>query len=411
MRDLNTVFCHQHSHSQPRYPHFTLCLYCREDAPHEAIVVEAAVNYFSPKLRDFFIETELEIQMGTDKRRADIVLVDEKQNYAAIVECKRIGIQADGIAQLKSYLCATETPVGVFANSPEPGDWEFFENLGRNQFKDITSDLFWKILRGTPEEESLQPSVDAHTYYNSGMAKLELKQYNDAIADFDEAIQLKPDDTVYYLWRGIAKLELKQYNDAIADFDETIQLKLVNTIVYRARGFVKYKLGQYESAIADFDEAIQLKPDDTVYYWRGEAKAALGEYNAAITDYDASIQLKPDEANTYAKRGEAKAALGEYNAAITDYDASIQLKPDKANTYAKRGLAYGRIGEYNAAIADYDTAIQLKPDYAIAYVRRGVANAKQDLQIALSLPEESCDSSLKARIEKMLRLLEVATSL
>lgn len=42
MRDLNTVFCHQHSHSQPRYPHFTLCPYCREDAPHEAIVVEAS---------------------------------------------------------------------------------------------------------------------------------------------------------------------------------------------------------------------------------------------------------------------------------------------------------------------------------------------------------------------------------
>ena len=377
MKDVNTVFCHQHSHSQPRYPHFTLCPYCRKDAPHEAIVVEAAVNYFSPKLRDFFIETELEIQMGADKRRADIVLVDGEQNYAVIVECKRIGFQGEGIDQLKSYLCATETPVGVFANSTEPGNWEFFENLGRNQFKDITSDLFWKILRGTPEEESLQPSVDAHTYYNSGIAKLELKQYNDAIADFDEAIQLKPDYAIAYVARGLVKYKVGQYESAIADYDTAIQLKLGDAIAYKARGLVKYKVGQYESAIVDYDTAIQLKPDDTVYYWRGEAKAALGEYNAAIADYDASIQLKPDE----------------------------------TNTYAKRGLAYGRIGEYNAAIADYDTAIQLKPDYAIAYVRRGVANAKQDLQIALSLAEESCDSSLKARIEKMLRLLEVATSL
>ena len=117
MRDLNAVFCHLHSHSQPRYPHFTLCPYCREDAPYEAIVVEATVNYFSAKLRDFFIETELEIQMGTAKRRADIILVDGKRNYAAIVECKRRGVQGDGIDQLKSYLCATDTPLGVFANS------------------------------------------------------------------------------------------------------------------------------------------------------------------------------------------------------------------------------------------------------------------------------------------------------
>ena len=34
--------------------------------------------------------------MGTDKRRADIVLVDGKQNYAAIIECKRIGFQGEG---------------------------------------------------------------------------------------------------------------------------------------------------------------------------------------------------------------------------------------------------------------------------------------------------------------------------
>ena len=142
------MFCHLHSHSQPRYPHFVLCPYCREDAPYEAIVVEAVVNYFSPKLRDFFIETELEVQMGTTKRRADIVLVDGKQNHATIVECKRIGVRDDGIDQLKSYLCATDTPYGIFANSTEPDDWEFFENLGRNQFKDITSDLFWKNIQG-----------------------------------------------------------------------------------------------------------------------------------------------------------------------------------------------------------------------------------------------------------------------
>ena len=191
MRDLNTVFCHQHSHSQPRYPHFILCPHCREDAPYEAIVIEAAVNYFSAKLRDFFIETELEIQMGTDKRRADIVFVDEKQNHAAIVECKRIGVQADGIDQLKSYLCATATPLGVFANSTEPNDWEFYENLGRNKFRDITSDVFWKILRGTPEEESTQPSIDAETYYKRGNTNYDCSQYEEAITNYNQAIRLE----------------------------------------------------------------------------------------------------------------------------------------------------------------------------------------------------------------------------
>ena len=138
MRDLETVLCRLHSRYQPRYPHFKLCPECRVEAPHETIVVEAVVNYFSKlEFRELFIETEHSIQMGSDNRRPDIVLLDEAGNFVAIAECKQIGVVNYGHKQLQSYLCATDTQFGVFANSTEPSDWKFYENLGRNQFKEI----------------------------------------------------------------------------------------------------------------------------------------------------------------------------------------------------------------------------------------------------------------------------------
>ena len=143
MRDLETVLCRLHLRSQPRYPRFTLCPDCHTEAPHEAIVVEAVVNYFSrPEFSNFCIQTEHKIQMGADSRRADIVLLDRFENFIAIAECKRAGYVNNGIAQLKSYLCATGTPFGIFANSTDPDDWEFYENLGRNRFKGITHNQF-----------------------------------------------------------------------------------------------------------------------------------------------------------------------------------------------------------------------------------------------------------------------------
>lgn len=139
MRDLETVLCHLHSRSQPRYPRFTLCPDCRVEAPHEAIVVEAVVNYFSkPEYRELFIETEHSIQMGADNRRPDIVLLNAAGNFVAIAECKQMGAVNYGYKQLQSYLCATDTQFGVFANSTDPDDWEFYENLGRNRFEEIT---------------------------------------------------------------------------------------------------------------------------------------------------------------------------------------------------------------------------------------------------------------------------------
>lgn len=73
---------------------------------------------------------------------------------------------------MKSYLCATDTPLGVFANSTEPGNWDFFENLGRNQFKDVTSDLADR--RGIPITEADQFFASSKTCSRCGHKKTEL---------------------------------------------------------------------------------------------------------------------------------------------------------------------------------------------------------------------------------------------
>ena len=103
----------------------------------EGIVVAAVEQYFSqPKFQKFFIKKEDRIQFGSRLGFADVVLINNKGNRAAIVECKQIGIEGYGPDQLKSYLCATDTLFGIFANSTRPDEWKFYENLGQNQFKE-----------------------------------------------------------------------------------------------------------------------------------------------------------------------------------------------------------------------------------------------------------------------------------
>ncbi len=143
MRDLEKVLCRLHLCSQPRYPFFTLYPDCHTKAPHEAVVVEAVINYFSrPEFSKFFIQTEYPIQMGADNRRADIVLLDRSESFIAIAECKRTEIVGYGHEQLQSYLCATGGEFGVFANSTELGNWKFYKNLGRNRLEKIALNEF-----------------------------------------------------------------------------------------------------------------------------------------------------------------------------------------------------------------------------------------------------------------------------
>ena len=152
MRDLRTVLCCKHLSPQSRYPLFTLCPDCCREAPHEAIIVEAVVRYFSkPEFSKFYIQTEHKIQMGVDNRRADIVLLDSSENCIAMAECKRAAVGGSGIDQLKSYLCATDTQFGIFANSTDPSHWAFYENLRRNRFKEITCDQLETGFIGEPQ--------------------------------------------------------------------------------------------------------------------------------------------------------------------------------------------------------------------------------------------------------------------
>ncbi len=230
---------------------------------------------------------------------------------------------------------------------------------------------------------------------------------------FSQQSQFISADT--YLHRGNDKTRMENYQGAIADYTQAIRLKPNDAFAYAVRGSAKEQLGQYFAAIADCDTAIRLKPNDAfAYFLRGRAKEQLGQYFAAIADYDAAIRLKPDDTLAYVVRGRAKEQLGQYFAAIADYDTAIRLQPDYAVAYLGRGDAKRQLGQYHAAIVDFDVAIRLKPNDAYAYVGRSAAKGslgrfweeKQDLRTALKLAEKAGDESLKNSIKKILQIIE-----
>ena len=118
-----------------------------------------------------------------------------------------------------------------------------------------------------------------------------LYQYGDqpvkAIADYDQAIRLNPENAVGYINRGVAYDDLGEYEQAIADYDQAIRLNPEDAVAYNNRGVAYSELEEYKPAIADFNQAIRLNPKDkAAYYNRGKAYYELGEYRPAIADYD-----------------------------------------------------------------------------------------------------------------------------
>ena len=104
----------------------------------EAKIAESVAKYFSEsKFSKFFVVRECEIQIGPASYKADIVLCDAERNFIVIAECGSPKESNSGQKLLKSYLCATDTPYGIFASSPNRDSWIFYENLRQNRFRQI----------------------------------------------------------------------------------------------------------------------------------------------------------------------------------------------------------------------------------------------------------------------------------
>ncbi|MDR0569102.1 MAG: tetratricopeptide repeat protein [Spirochaetaceae bacterium] len=113
---------------------------------------------------------------------------------------------------------------------------------------------------GTSERQNNKPELvlnDADCW-KRGVEHRNKGEYDKAIAEFTQAIQLKPDDAVYYNNRGVAYDKKGEYDKAIANYTQAINLKPDNADYYNNRGQAYLWEKDWQKADADFAMAKKL---------------------------------------------------------------------------------------------------------------------------------------------------------
>ena len=114
----------------------------------------------------------------------------------------------------------------------------------------------------------------------------------------------KKGSAIAYYNRAIAYGYKDQHDNAVKDYDKAIELDPQDAQAYVNRGSAYGYGGQYNRAIQDFDTAIKLNPKDAVAYFnRGLAYLHECQFGRAVEDYDKAIELNPEDAEVYKKRG------------------------------------------------------------------------------------------------------------
>ncbi|MDY6901656.1 MAG: tetratricopeptide repeat-containing serine protease family protein, partial [Cyanobacteriota bacterium] len=135
--------------------------------------------------------------------------------------------------------------------------------------------------------------------------------------------ELKAED---YLAKAVNKRKEKNYQGAISDLNQAINLNPKYADAYYLRGISYSNAGNPQKALPDVNQALKINPNHgEAYRLRGYLRSREKNYQEAISDYTQAIRINPNDAASWRRRGFARGDLKDYPGAINDLTKAVQL--------------------------------------------------------------------------------------
>jgi tetratricopeptide (TPR) repeat protein len=199
-----------------------------------------------------------------------------------------------------------------------------------------------------------------------------------AVAQFEAALQLKPDFAEARNNLGIALQAQGRLDEARAQYVEALRLQPNNVEAYNNLGIALQAQGQIAEAMAQYTEALRLEPAHVKAIMNiGTLFQAQGNLDAAIAQYRRALDLRPDYAEAHNNLGAALQIEGRTAEAIEEARRAIASQPDYPEAHYNLGRALSAQGRTADAISEYREAVRLRPAYVDAHNSIGIALAEQ----------------------------------
>ena len=242
----------------------------------------------------------------------------------------------------------------------------------------------------------------ADACYYRAFIHFQLQNLPAAIALFDEALALRPEQPAWLNDHGIAAASLGEHGDAAVFLQRAVDLAPQFALAHCNLAKSLRALGQLGDALRHFDAALKLdaslvdaalnlgglfevinRPLDAVESYRHAAAAApdhplpqmlLGtvlnhvqRYREVAACFERAATLAPDSADAHFGFGYAYDGQRDFDNAIASYRAALALQPDAPALHNNLAYSLTCVARYDEAKAHYQRAIELAPSLSEAH--------------------------------------------
>jgi tetratricopeptide (TPR) repeat protein len=253
-------------------------------------------------------------------------------------------------------------------------------------------DAYRELIKGY----AISKQDRAQQEYEKGELLIAEGNLEGAIAQYNYAVSLNPNNAEYLNSRGIARYRNAEYYKAISDFLRTVEVDPYYTIAYYNMAYAKYELYDFKRALPDLMMAIELDPEHCdsynligLIYSNGEFEADSAVYflekaiacdtnqgiyyfnlgheyymrdscEAAIDYFREALKKGYDELSIYNALGNCLDKLERYAEAVLYHTRVIEESERDYIPYYNRGLSYYHAGDYEDALADLEMSLKLE---------------------------------------------------
>lgn len=110
--------------------------------------------------------------------------------------------------------------------------------------------------------------------------------------------------------RAVAYVSQQQFQEAIADFSEALKITPKDPSIYERRAYVAMKMNDLDKALADYSEAIKLNPNEVRYYLlRSYIFETKGDLKNSMADTEKVLKLDKGNAEALSRKARLETRL------------------------------------------------------------------------------------------------------
>lgn len=195
------------------------------------------------------------------------------------------------------------------------------------------------------------------TYRDLGVLYWNARRYQDAIDASMEVTRLQPDSPIGWVLRGNVHATMVDLDAARRDY-ETALTHGGSAATYSNLGFVSYYQGRFDDATRYYEQAVALRPKNSLTHWNlgdayrqaGRSADARRAYDDARALADQDLRVNPKDVTALAVRGTSLARLDQTTEGLSDLEHAANLAPQNKDVQYHRALVLILAGRKDAAV-------------------------------------------------------------